>query len=75
MVFTYALSGTCIPEKKRCDLAGHGKGPRGREWTGQGNISRVGDKTILKATLKGPIGRTVTIDREVSGDAFPDPGF
>lgn len=65
---SYSLSGTCHKETRSCDLSGSGIGPLGNKWNGTGFAKRDGDKTILTATLIGPGGRTVKIDREVTGD-------
>lgn len=75
MVFSYSISGTCQPEPKRCEFTGAGKGPAGGAWSGNGTIIRTGDETKLTATLSGPAGRTVKIDRSVEGAAFPDLDF
>lgn len=67
---SYSLSGICHRETRSCDLTGSGVGPLGNAWNGTGFVKRAGDKTTLTATLVGPGGRTVKIDREVTGDAL-----
>jgi hypothetical protein len=71
----YTLSGTCRRETGSCDLSGSGVGPLGNPWTGTGFAKRTGDKTTVTATLIGPAGRTIRIDREVEGDAILPPSF
>lgn len=66
--FSYEISGTCLSDRSRCDLAGSGTGPGGRRWTGSGILSRAGTVTTVTATVTGPAGRTLTLVRKTEGD-------
>ncbi|MCX5496393.1 hypothetical protein OSH11_16930 [Kaistia dalseonensis] len=72
---TYRLMGTCGGRPLTCTFTGTGTGPFGQPWRGSGTLSRRGERVMIKATLKGPRGRTIRINRETSGDSFADLGL
>jgi len=66
----YTITGMCHRDTHSCDLSGSGVGPLGNQWTGTGLARREGTRTSITATLIGPGGRTVKINREVDGDSI-----